>query len=175
MNWASWSLIINFGTENMILASNLPILRTAPLRGAVSHRTTPTAVGQLRPSSDNFDLCRPPNPRGLYFDEPNTTVEMTETKMDHAIVISIKKGSIWAQLADSSDSPFKRGYFWNCSSAPGRLVAISVEPHGLVSLVECPYYCHQLLSNLNFPPQGWIKLFVWRRSPPYLQVLEYSL
>ena len=37
----------------------------------------------------------------------NTTIEATETKMDHVSVISIKKGSIWAQLSDFADSPFK--------------------------------------------------------------------
>ena len=31
-----------------------------------------------------------------------------EAKMDHVSVISIKKGSIWAQLADFADSPFKQ-------------------------------------------------------------------
>ena len=60
------------------MASNLPILRTATLRGAVSRRTnsdrrrtTPTIVGQLRPSSDKLrpssdysDLRHPPNPVG---------------------------------------------------------------------------------------------------------------
>ena len=39
----------------------------------------------------------------------NTTKEATEAKMDHIIVISIKKGSIWAQLANFADSPFKGG------------------------------------------------------------------
>ena len=36
----------------------------------------------------------------------NTTMKATETKMDH---VTIKKGSIWAQLADLVDSPFNIG------------------------------------------------------------------
>jgi hypothetical protein len=45
--WASCSLIVNFGMENIIMGSNLPILWTAPLRGAVRCRTSPAVVGQV--------------------------------------------------------------------------------------------------------------------------------
>ena len=65
----------------MIMASNLPILRTVPLRGAVRRRTSPTSV--VLQTLGGYALMN-----------QNTTIEATETKMDHVSVIRIKKGSI---------------------------------------------------------------------------------
>jgi hypothetical protein len=109
------SLIVNFGMENMIMASNLPISLTAPLWGTVCHRTTPTVIGQLRsllgqlwPLLENSDLhrttptvvghsnlCCPTNPGVYAMMSQNTTTEATDTKMDHVNVISINLPISW--------------------------------------------------------------------------------
>ena len=59
-------------------ASNLPILQTATLRGAVRHRTSLTSV--VLQTLRDYDLMN-----------QNTTIGARETKMDHVSVISIKK------------------------------------------------------------------------------------
>ena len=76
------------------MASNLPILRTGPLRGL-------SVLGQLGPSRCKSDLRHDVN-RTITFQtlggyalmNQNTTIEATETKIDHVSVISIQKGSI---------------------------------------------------------------------------------
>ena len=52
------------------MASNLPILRTATLRGAIRRRTTPTVVRQTPTVVGQTPTVVGPNPRGLCFDEP---------------------------------------------------------------------------------------------------------
>ena len=47
---------------------------------------------EVRPSSDKSDFRRPPTLGGYALMNQNTTIEATETKMDHVSVISIKKG-----------------------------------------------------------------------------------
>ena len=59
------------------------------------HRTSPTSL--ILPTLGGYALMN-----------QNTTIEATETKMDHISVICIKKGSIWALLADFADSPFNK-------------------------------------------------------------------
>ena len=84
--WASWSQIVNLGMENKKI--------TIKNRGAVRHWTSLAVVGQVRPSSDKSDFRRPPSLGGYALMNQNTTIEATETKMNHVSVISIKKGSI---------------------------------------------------------------------------------
>ena len=74
------------------MASNLPIPWTAPLRGL-------SVLGQPRPSRSvlRHDVNRTvvlQTLGGYALMNQNTTIEATETKMDHVSVISIKKGSI---------------------------------------------------------------------------------
>jgi hypothetical protein len=90
--------LVNFGMENMIMASHLPISRTAPLSGL-------SVLGQLGPFQCKSDLCHDVNQ--IFVFQTLVAIEATETKMDHVSVISIKRGSISAPLADFADSPFK--------------------------------------------------------------------
>ena len=73
------------------------------------------------PSSDKSNLCRPPNLGGLCFDEA------MDTKIDNVSVISIKKGSIWAQLADFVDSPFNNHFVATCTEYGLLLTYFNVE------------------------------------------------